>query len=153
MKEGDIVQFDVLDMMKLIPHRYPFLLVDRVTECIIGKSCKGYKNLTMNEEFFQGHFPNMPVFPGVLQLEAIAQMCASVLLPLDEYKDKLFFYAGIDGVRFRKQVKPGDRFDMEAEITKKKGPIVKANARGYVDGQLAVEAELMFSIAGNKEEK
>ena len=149
-KKGDKVQFDVLDMMKLIPHRYPFLLVDRVTECILGERCKGYKNLTMNEEFFQGHFPNLPVFPGVLQLEAIAQMCASVLLPLPEYKDKLFFYAGIDGVRFRKQVKPGDRFDMEAEVVKIKGPVVKAHARGFVDGQTAVEADLMFSIAGNK---
>ena len=150
MEEGQLVQFDVLGMMELIPHRYPFLLVDRVTECILGKSCKGYKNLTMNEAFFQGHFPGVPVFPGVLQLEAMAQMCASVLLPLPEYKDKLFFYAGIDGVRFRKQVKPGDRFDMEAEITKKKGPIVKAHAKGFVDGQLAVEADLMFSVVGNK---
>lgn len=150
MEKGQVVQFDVLDMMKMIPHRYPFLLVDRITECVVGVKCKGYKNLTMNEEFFQGHFPNMPVFPGVLQLEAMAQMCASVLLPMDEYKDKLFFYAGIDSVRFRKQVRPGDRFDMEGEITKIKGPIVKAITKGYVDGQLAVEAELMFSIVGNK---
>ena len=150
MKKGDVVQFDVLDMMKLIPHRYPFLLVDRITECVLGESFKGYKNLTMNEEFFQGHFPNMPVFPGVLQLESMAQMCASVLLPLDEYKDKLFFYAGIDSVRFRKQVRPGDRFDVDGVITKIKGPIVKAHTKGSVDGQLAVEADLMFSIVGNK---
>ena len=91
-----------------------------------------------------------PVFPGVLQLEAMAQMSASVLMPLEQYKDKLFFYAGIDGVRFRKQVKPGDRFDMEAELVKLKGPIAKAHAKGFVDGQLAVEADLMFSIVGNK---
>jgi len=150
--EEKVLQFDVLDMMKMIPHRYPFLLVDRVTECVPGKYCKGYKNLTINEAFFQGHFPKMPVFPGVLQLEALAQMCASVLLPLPEYKDKLFFYAGIDGVRFRKQIKPGDRFDMEAELIKLKGPIAKAHAKGFVDGNLAIEADLMFSIVGNKED-
>lgn len=153
MSEENILQFDVLDMMKMIPHRYPFLLVDKITECVPGKYCKGYKNLTINEEFFQGHFPNMPVFPGVLQLEAMAQMSASVLMPLPEYKDKLFFYAGIDGVRFRKQIRPGDRFEMESELIKVKGPIAKAHAKGFVDGQLAVEADLMFSIVGNKEAK
>ncbi len=150
MTEDKIVKFDIMEIMDMIPHRYPFLLVDRITECVPGKYCKGYKNLTMNEAFFTGHFPNNPVFPGVLQLEAMAQMSAGCLVPLEQYKDKLFLYAGIDGVRFRKQIKPGDRFDMEAELVKIKGPLAKAHAKGFVDGQLAVEADLMFSIVGNR---
>lgn len=150
MAEEEVKSFDIIEIMDMIPHRYPFLLVDRITECIPGKYSKGYKNLTMNEGFFQGHFPGNPVFPGVLQLEALAQMSASLLKTMPQYKDKLFMYAGIDGVRFRKQIKPGDRFDMESELVKIKGPLVKAHAKGFVDGKLAVEADLMVSIVDNK---
>ena len=142
----EILTFDTMQIMEMIPHRYPFILVDRVTECVLGKYCKGYKNLTINEEFFCGHFPNNPVMPGVLQLEALAQLAAGAIAPMPEYKDKLFVYAGVDSVRFRRQVIPGDRFDMEAEILKIKGPIVKVHAKGSVDGHLAVEADLMFSM-------
>ena len=144
--EGDVITLNINEIMEMIPHRYPFILVDRVTECKLGEYCKGYKNLTINEEFFCGHFPGNPVMPGVLQLEAMAQMAAGSLAPLPEYKDKLFLYAGVDGVRFRRQVVPGDRFDIETEIVKRKGPIVKVHAKGSVDGQLAVEADLMFSV-------
>lgn len=150
MTEEEVKSFDIVDIMGMIPHRYPFLLVDKVTECVPGKYSKGYKNLTMNEAFFQGHFPGNPVFPGVLQLEALAQMSASLLKTIPQYKDKLFMYAGIDGVRFRKQIRPGDRFDMESELVKIKGPLVKAHAKGFVDGKLAVEADLMVSIVDNK---
>ena len=144
--KDEVISLDINKIMQIIPHRYPFILVDRVTECVLGKYCKGYKNLTINEEFFCGHFPGNPVMPGVLQLEALAQMSAGALAPLPQYKGKLFVYAGVDGVRFRRQVIPGDRFDMETEVTKIKGPIVKVHAKGSVDGQVAVEADLMFSV-------
>ena len=150
MADEQILSFGIDEIMEMLPHRYPFLLVDRITECVPLKYCKGYKNLTYNEQFFTGHFPKYPVMPGVLQLEALAQLSAGILTPVEEYKDKMFFYSGVDGVRFRRQVRPGDRFDMEAELVKLKGPIVKVHAKGFVDGQLAVEADLMFAMVGNK---
>lgn len=129
-----------------IPHRYPFLLVDRVTDVELGKRIVGYKNLSVNEEVFQGHFPNRSIFPGVLQLEAMAQL-AGILVRLNpKYADKLGVFAGIDGVRFRKMLTPGDRFDMEVTLDKLKGPIAKMRAVGYLNGEVAVEADLMFSF-------
>lgn len=136
------LSFDVMEIMDMIPHRYPFLLVDRITECIPGKYSKGYKNLTMNEAFFQGHFPGNPVMPGVLQIEAMAQCSAPILCTLDEYKGKLTLFAGVDNVRFKNIVRPGDRLDMEIELLKLKGPIGKCHAVGSVDGKVAVEADM-----------
>ena len=150
MTEEQVLSFDITQIMEMIPHRYPFLLVDKITECIPKKYSKGYKNLTMNEAFFQGHFPGNPVMPGVLQLEALAQMSSSILTTIPEYQDKLFLFVAIDGVRFRKQVRPGDRLDMESELTKLKGPLAKVHAKGFVDGQLAVEADLMVSMVDKK---
>ena len=150
LTNDEVITLDINQIMELIPHRYPFILVDRVTECVLGKYCKGYKNLTINEEFFCGHSPGVPVMPGVLQLEAMAQMSAGALAPLPQYRNKLFLYAGVDGVRFRRQVVPGDRFDIETEVVKIKGPLVKVHAKGSVDGHVAVEADLMFSVIDKK---
>ena len=140
------LSFDVMEIMDMIPHRYPFLLVDRITECVPGKYSKGYKNLTMNEEFFQGHFPNNPIMPGVLQIEAMAQCSAPILCTLPEYKGKLTLFAGVDNVRFKNIVRPGDRLDMLIEMTKVKGPIAKCHATGSVDGKVVVEADLTVAM-------
>lgn len=137
---------DIVEIMEILPHRYPFLLVDRITEYVPGEYSKGYKNLSMNEEFFQGHFPNNPVMPGVLQLEAMAQTAAPILLTLDQYKGRLALFAGVDNVRFKNIVRPGDKFEMETQMTKIKGPIAKCSAKGYVDGKLCVEADFTIAI-------
>jgi len=140
------ISLDLAQIMEMIPHRYPFLLVDKITECVPGKYAKGYKNLTMNEEFFQGHFPGNPVMPGVLQLEAMAQCSAPILLSMDTYKGKLALFASIENARFRNIVKPGDRFDMEIELFKLKGPVGKVHAKGFVDGKLVVEADMAVCL-------
>ena len=143
---SEVVSYDIMEIMKMIPHRYPFLLVDRITECVPGEYCKGYKNVTMNEQFFCGHFPENPIMPGVLQIEAMAQLSAGILMNMPEYKGKLALFAGIEGARFKNVVRPGDRLDMESRIIKRKGPIVKTEAKAFVDGKLTVSAELTFSI-------
>jgi len=142
----ELLSFDVIQIMDMIPHRYPFLLVDRITECVPGKYSKGYKNLTMNEAFFQGHFPGNPIMPGVLQLEALAQCSAPILMCLPEYKGKLALFAGAENVRFKNIVRPGDRFDMEIVLTKCKGPISKSHGIGYVNGKVCIEADMTCAL-------
>lgn len=142
----EVLSFDIEQIMKMIPHRYPFLLIDRITECVPGKYAKGYKNLTFNEEFFQGHFPNKPIMPGVLQLEAMAQMGAGILMTQPEYQGKLVVYAGIDKARFKAMVRPGDRLDITVELVKIKGPVIKAHGKAFVGEKLAVEADMIFSV-------
>ncbi len=138
--------FDTTEIIKMIPHRYPFLLVDRITECVPGKYSKGYKNVSINEDFFNGHFPGNPIMPGVLQLEALAQCSAPILLTLDSFKGKLALFAGMENVRFKNIVRPGDKFEMEIELVKLKGVIGKSHAVGYVDGKVVVEADMTVAM-------
>jgi 3-hydroxyacyl-[acyl-carrier-protein] dehydratase len=131
----------------LLPHRYPFLLVDRIIENVPGERATGLKNVTVNEPFFQGHFPGRPIMPGVLIVEAMAQVGGIVLLQMADLKDKLSLFAGIDKVRFRRPVVPGDQLVMTVELLCiKQKRFGKMQARAEVDGQLVSEGELMFSL-------
>ena len=134
------------DIQNIIPHRYPFLLVDKIIEIEYGKRAIGIKNVTANEPFFQGHFPGNPIMPGVLIVEAMAQVGAVSILGTEEHKDKLAVFTGIDGMRFKRQVVPGDTLRMEVEMIAMKRGIGKAKATAYVEGQLAASGELMFAI-------
>ncbi len=140
-----------IDIQKILPHRYPFLLVDKITEIEYGKKAIGIKNVTVNEPFFQGHFPGNPIMPGVLIVEAMAQVGAVSILGMEDNKGKLAVFAGIDGLRFRRQVVPGDTLRMEVEMIAIKRGIGKAKASAYVDDELAASGELMFAIVENKE--
>lgn len=135
-----------IDIQNIIPHRYPFLLVDKITEIELGKKAVGIKNVTVNEPFFQGHFPGNPIMPGVLIVEALAQVGAVAILGVEENKGKLALFTGIDGVRFRRQVVPGDTLRLEVEMVAFKRGIGKAKAQAYVGEDLAVSGELMFAI-------
>lgn len=135
------------EIRALIPHRYPFLLVDRIEEIEAGKRAVGIKNVTQNEPFFEGHFPDYPVMPGVLIVEAMAQVGAVGVMAVEEYRQKLALFAGIDGVRFRRQVVPGDVLRMEVEISRLKGRVGRGKGRATVGGERVCEAELMFAFA------
>ncbi|GGB52115.1 3-hydroxyacyl-[acyl-carrier-protein] dehydratase FabZ [Lentibacillus populi] len=137
---------DMQQIKDIIPHRYPFLLVDKITEVEEGKRVAGIKNVSINEPFFQGHFPDYPVMPGVLIIEALAQVGAIAMLGKEENKGKIGFLAGVDKCRFKRQVKPGDQLNLQVEILRLKGPIGKGKGVATVDGEVACEAEIMFAI-------
>lgn len=140
---------DIHQIIKQLPHRYPFLLVDRVLELEKGKRIKAYKNVTINEPFFNGHFPHRPVMPGVLMLEALAQ--AAALLAFETMgvtpdETTVVYFVGIDGARFKRPVEPGDQLMLEVELDRVKSGIYKFKARASVDTELAVQAEIMFTM-------
>ena len=140
---------DINEIKQYIPHRYPFLLVDRITELEIGKRVVGLKNVTVNEPFFPGHFPHNPVMPGVLIIEAMAQTAAVLAFKTDgsvPVDDSTVDFASVDNVRFKRPVVPGDQLVMEAEIVRKMRNIWKFKAVARVDGELATEAEFMCAI-------
>ena len=140
---------DIQHILRLLPHRYPFILVDRVIEIERGKRIRALKNVTINEPFFQGHFPARPVMPGVLMLEALAQAAAVLSFEstdTERSEDTVVYFAGIDEARFKRPVGPGDQLILEAEIDRQKAGIYRYRARGLVDGQLAVEALLMCTM-------
>lgn len=134
------------EIQKILPHRPPFLLVDRVEELVPGKQAIGKKCVTMNEPFFQGHFPGKAVMPGVLILEALAQMGAICMLTVGGNEGKLVLFGGMDKVKFKRQVVPGDVLTLEVEITKSKGNFGVGTAIAYVEGQVATEAVLTFAL-------
>ncbi len=147
-KENKMMYID--EIKNCLPHRYPMLLVDRVTSIIPGESITGYKNLTANEEFFNGHFPEKSIMPGVLLIEAMGQLSGILFLSQPEYKNKIPMFLGIDKVRFRKQVIPGDRIDISARVLKTRGLTGKMETQIHVDGELVTSAELLFQLADAK---
>lgn len=135
------------EIMEIIPHRYPFLLIDTIEEIEPGVRAVGKKCVSMNEPYFQGHFPGNPVMPGVLIIEALAQVGAVAMLAQESFKGKTAYFAGIQNARFREKILPGDVLMLETEITKVKGPIGVGKAMATVNGKKAVEAELTFAIS------
>ncbi|MFP4662339.1 MAG: 3-hydroxyacyl-ACP dehydratase FabZ [Halanaerobiales bacterium] len=134
-------------IQNLLPHRYPFLLVDRIEKIEEKEMIVGLKNVTMNEEFFQGHYPGHPIMPGVLIVESMAQVGGFLMMQdMDDPEEKLPFFAGIDKARFRRPVVPGDQLRIVAEMIKSRGRIAKIKATAYVEEEVAAEAELMFAI-------
>lgn len=142
------MQLDTAEIMNILPHRYPFLLVDRIEDGEPGKWARGRKCVTANEMHFCGHFPGQPIMPGVLILEALAQVGAVAILTVPENKGKLALFGGVKNARFRKQVVPGDVLELECELIRRMGPVGVGKATATVDGKVACTAELTFALDG-----
>lgn len=143
----------IKDIMQIIPHRQPFLFVDRVEVLETGKSGIGYKSVTINEPFFPGHFPDNPVMPGVLIIETMAQVGAVILLSMDSFKGSTAYFAGINKFRFKKKIQPGDQLKMEVEITKLRSKVGIGYGKAFISDGLAAEGEFMFAIEEKGEVK
>lgn len=137
---------NINQIQEILPHRYPFLLVDRIESVEDGRKAVGIKNVSANEPYFQGHFPGYPIMPGVLIIEAMAQVGAVAILKMPEFAGKIALFAGIDKARFRRQVVPGDQLRIEVEVLKLRGAVGKSYAAAYVGEEMAAEAELMFAV-------
>ena len=140
------MELNIDQIEAILPHRYPFLLVDKITECVPGESARGIKCVTANEPFFQGHFPGFKVMPGVLMIEALAQVGAVAILTEEENKGKLALFGGIKNARFKRQVRPGDMLELSCRLTARKGPVGFGTAEARVEGKLACKAELTFAL-------
>jgi 3-hydroxyacyl-[acyl-carrier-protein] dehydratase len=138
---------EIKEIMEILPHRYPFLLVDKILEIVPGEKVVGVKNVTVNEQFFEGHFPKKPIMPGVLIIEAMAQTAGVLLLSKEEHKGKLVYFMGMDKVRFRKPVLPGDQLILEVKPIRVREKTGKILGEALVEGKKVAEAELMFAIA------
>lgn len=139
-------RIEIEEILELLPHRYPFLLLDRVTDYVLGESIEAYKNITFNEPCFTGHFPGKPIFPGVLILEAMAQAAGVLGFKTVGNSDDLYLYAGIDNARFKRPVVPGDRLDFSVKLIKEKRGIWKFHGIASVDGKEACSAEFMCAM-------
>jgi len=145
------VELNIDQIEAILPHRYPFVLVDRITQCTPGENAKGVKCVTANEPFFQGHFPGCKVMPGVLIIEALAQVGAVAILTEEESRGKLALFGGIKNARFKRQVRPGDVLELSCQLTARRGPVGFGTAQARVDGKLACKAELAFALAERAE--
>ncbi|HWP96774.1 MAG TPA: 3-hydroxyacyl-ACP dehydratase FabZ [Syntrophomonadaceae bacterium] len=134
------------EIMKILPHRYPFLMVDRILELVPGERAVGLKNVTVNEPFFTGHFPDRPIMPGVLMIECMAQVGACAILSMDKFRDRLAFLAGVDHIRFKRQAVPGDVLVISTDIVRIMGNIGKGRGKITVDGELLCAGEFLFGL-------
>ena len=148
MEETNIQTINIQEILELLPHRYPFVMVDRIIEIKLGESAVGLKNVTINEPFFQGHFPTEPVMPGVLILEGMAQVGCVLAYMTEQEKigKELLYFAGLDKVRFRRKVVPGDQLIIETKVVKRKGKMFKLTSQAHVDNQLVAEAHLLAAF-------
>lgn len=141
-----VMRLGIKEIERIIPHRHPFLLIDYIEELTPGESAVGYKCVSFREDFFKGHFPGEPIMPGVLTVEALAQVGAVAILSMEEYKGKTAYFGGIKNCKFRGKIVPGDKVKLETRIIKRKGPLGVGEAVASVDGEIKVKAELTFMI-------